>query len=198
MKLYVILAILPAVLAAPAASRDEPAPLLIPRGSKQLIADKYIVKFKDSISIAAVDETVNALSKKADHVYTNTFRGFAGQLSAKDVQTLRERPDVSCRPLPTHQAMALSLTRAWSRSTTLSKTPFSPSTPKRSSPAPRGAWAASPTASLGAPPMSTTAAPVKAPAPTSLTPVSRLITGYVWLPFPTLPKLDAACPAKGV
>ncbi|EQK97924.1 serine protease [Ophiocordyceps sinensis CO18] len=94
MKLYVILAILPAVLAAPAASRDEPAPLLIPRGSKQLIADKYIVKFKDSISIAAVDETVNALSKKADHVYTNTFRGFAGQLSAKDVQTLRERPDV--------------------------------------------------------------------------------------------------------
>ncbi|KAM4054879.1 subtilase family protein [Hirsutella rhossiliensis] len=94
MKLSLILAILPAVLAAPATKRDEPAPLLIPRGSKQLIADKYIVKFKDSMSIAAVDKTVKALSNKADHVYTNTFRGFAGQLSAKDVKALRERPDV--------------------------------------------------------------------------------------------------------
>lgn len=97
MKLSMILAIVPAVLAAPAAERDEAAPLLVPRGTKQLIPGKYIVKFKDNVSIASVDKTISALTKKADHVYSNTFRGFAGQLSAKDVKTLRDRHDVGFR-----------------------------------------------------------------------------------------------------
>ncbi|PHH85859.1 hypothetical protein CDD83_11077 [Cordyceps sp. RAO-2017] len=94
MKLSILLAILPAVLAAPATKRAEPAPLLTPKGAKQVIADKYIVKFKNELSASAVDETVKALSSKADHVYSHAFRGFAGHLSAEEVKTLRDRPEV--------------------------------------------------------------------------------------------------------
>ncbi|KAJ6446254.1 proteinase T-like protein [Purpureocillium lavendulum] len=94
MKLSVLLAVLPAVLAAPAMKREEPAPLLTPRGANQLINGKYIVKFKDTMSIASVDETVSALSQKADHVFNHAFRGFSGKLSAKDLKSLRDHPDV--------------------------------------------------------------------------------------------------------
>jgi len=75
--------------------RDEPAPLLTPRGASQLINGKYIVKFKDGMSIASVDKTVSALSSKADRVYNHIFRGFAGNLNANDLKTLRDHPDVS-------------------------------------------------------------------------------------------------------
>ncbi|KND94727.1 Cuticle-degrading protease [Tolypocladium ophioglossoides CBS 100239] len=97
MKLSAILSILPAVLAVPtpAARRAEPAPLLTPRGrADQLIANKYIVKFKDGMSASSVDDAVHALSNKADHVYDLAFRGFAGHLSAEELKTLRNRPDV--------------------------------------------------------------------------------------------------------
>ncbi|KJZ76395.1 Cuticle-degrading protease [Hirsutella minnesotensis 3608] len=94
MKLSIFLSILPAILASPVARRAEPAPVLVPRDISRLIPGKYIVKFKDGMSIAAVDETVQALSSKADHVYNHAFRGFAGALSDKDIQTLRSHPDV--------------------------------------------------------------------------------------------------------
>ncbi|UNI14533.1 Cuticle-degrading protease [Purpureocillium takamizusanense] len=94
MKLSLLLTILPAVLAAPAVKRDEPAPLLTPRGNNQLINGKYIVKFKDGMTTASVDEAVSALSQKADHVYSHAFRGFAGHLNAKDLRTLRNDPNV--------------------------------------------------------------------------------------------------------
>ncbi|PHH90133.1 hypothetical protein CDD83_4415 [Cordyceps sp. RAO-2017] len=93
MKLSVLIALLPFVLASPTAKRSEPAPLLTPPGSK-LIPDKYIVKFKDGFTTAAVDQTISALSGKADQVYTHAFRGFAGHLSAEDLKTLREHPQV--------------------------------------------------------------------------------------------------------
>ncbi|POR32641.1 Cuticle-degrading protease [Tolypocladium paradoxum] len=95
MKLSAILSILPAVVAVPAARRAEPAPLLTPRvDADQLIPNKYIIKFKDGMSISSVDETVNALSNKADHIYDLAFSGFAGQLSAEELEVLRNHPDV--------------------------------------------------------------------------------------------------------
>ncbi|PNY28425.1 Cuticle-degrading protease [Tolypocladium capitatum] len=97
MKPSAILSILPAVLAlpSPAVERAELAPLLTPHGNAdQLIANKYIVKFKDGMSTSSVDEAVNALSNKADHVYDLAFRGFAGHMSAEELKTLRNHPDV--------------------------------------------------------------------------------------------------------
>ncbi|ODA82972.1 hypothetical protein RJ55_01481 [Drechmeria coniospora] len=93
MKLSILIALLPAVLAAPA-KRAEPAPLLTPRGADSIIADKYIVKFKDGASIASVDQTVNALTQKAEHIFSNAFRGFSGHLSKDELKTLRHHPDV--------------------------------------------------------------------------------------------------------
>ncbi|KJZ76728.1 Cuticle-degrading protease [Hirsutella minnesotensis 3608] len=94
MKLSILLAILPAVLAAPSAERDELAPLKAPQNAKQLIEGKYIVKFKDGVSLQAVDSTLSSFTSKAEHVYTNILRGFAGKLTADEVKTLRARPDV--------------------------------------------------------------------------------------------------------
>ncbi|PHH60401.1 hypothetical protein CDD81_1679 [Ophiocordyceps australis] len=95
MKLSIIVALLPAVFAAPAAKRAEAAPVVTP-GNSKLIPNKYIVKFKDQMSIEALDETVKALSEKADHVYSSALRGFAGILSAKDLEELRHHSQASC------------------------------------------------------------------------------------------------------
>lgn len=98
MQLSVLLALLPAILAAPAVEkRAEPAPLLTPRGV-DVVADKYIVKFKDGIARIAVDESMNILESKADFVYETAFRGFAGHLTKAELQTLRNHPDVSVFP----------------------------------------------------------------------------------------------------
>ncbi|KAM4064988.1 subtilase family protein [Hirsutella rhossiliensis] len=94
MKLSIFLSIIPAILASPVVKRAEPAPVVAPRDASRLIPGKYIVKFKDGISIASVDRTIEALSANADHVYKHAFRGFASQLSDKDVQALRNNPDV--------------------------------------------------------------------------------------------------------
>ncbi|POR32110.1 Cuticle-degrading protease [Tolypocladium paradoxum] len=95
MKFSAILSILPAVLAMPSARRSEPAPLLIPPvGADQLIANKYIIKFKDDMSASSVDEVISALSSKAEHVYDLVFPGFASLLSAEELQTLRNHPNV--------------------------------------------------------------------------------------------------------
>ncbi|PFH59488.1 hypothetical protein XA68_12275 [Ophiocordyceps unilateralis] len=94
MKPSLILAILPVVAAAPATKRAEPAPLLRPRGTTHLIANRYIVKFKDEMSFAGADETIVSLTQKADHVYNHAFRGFAGRLSPNDLEELRNRSDV--------------------------------------------------------------------------------------------------------
>ncbi|POR34321.1 Cuticle-degrading protease [Tolypocladium paradoxum] len=75
-----ILAILPMVLAAPTAKRDEPAPLLVPRGNHALIADKYIVKFKEGSAVSILNDALGSLGGNADHVYDGVFKGFAGHL----------------------------------------------------------------------------------------------------------------------
>ncbi|KAG6296147.1 Cuticle-degrading protease [Claviceps purpurea] len=94
MQLSILLALLPAILAAPAVeTRGQPAPLLAPQGL-DIVADKYIVKFKDGISSLAVDETLSVLQAKADFVYKHAFNGFAGHLTKDELKTLRDRPDV--------------------------------------------------------------------------------------------------------
>ncbi|KAK5988202.1 Cuticle-degrading protease [Cladobotryum mycophilum] len=95
MRLSVLLSILPLVAAAPATEkRAVPAPLITPSNEHGLIADKYIVKFKDGSSLQAVDEAVSSLVSNADHVYQNVFRGFAGTLDATTLEALRNHPDV--------------------------------------------------------------------------------------------------------
>ncbi|KAG5964517.1 Cuticle-degrading protease [Claviceps arundinis] len=94
MQLSILLALLPVILAAPAVeTRDQPAPLLTPHGL-DVVADKYIVKFKDGIASLAVDETLSILQAKADFVYKHAFNGFAGHLTKDELKTLRGRPDV--------------------------------------------------------------------------------------------------------
>lgn len=93
MRPSVLLAILPAVLAAPSAKRTELAPLHLSPDSK--LTDKYIVKFKDGVSMAAVSEASSAMSKEATrHVYEHSFRGFAGHLDEKAFGVLRNHPEV--------------------------------------------------------------------------------------------------------
>ncbi|RCI10899.1 putative subtilisin-like protease [Ophiocordyceps polyrhachis-furcata BCC 54312] len=95
MKLSLLLPFLPAaVLAGPAVRRSEPAPVLEARSPSKLIPDRYIVKFKDGMRASVVDETVEALSRKADRVYSHAFRGFAAELGAEDLRLLRANPDV--------------------------------------------------------------------------------------------------------
>ncbi|PNY25242.1 Serine protease prots [Tolypocladium capitatum] len=99
MRLSILLSILPMVLAAPAAKRAEPAPLLVPRGNANLIADKYIVKFKDSSALSVLDHTLGRIRDNADHVYNAVFKGFAGHLDEAMLNVLRGHPDASLRSI---------------------------------------------------------------------------------------------------
>lgn len=78
--------------AAPSAKRAEPAPLLSPRG--ELIANKYIVKYKETFSISSADNVLKAHNAEAERTYSNIFKGFAGRLNATAVEQLRHHPDV--------------------------------------------------------------------------------------------------------
>lgn len=97
MRLSVLLAILPVVLGAPTTTkRATPAPVLIPRGDdSNLIADKYIVKFREGSSLASVEDAVTILSEGADHIFHHAFQGFSGTLDKETLEALREHPDVS-------------------------------------------------------------------------------------------------------
>lgn len=99
MRLSVLLAILPAVLAAPAAKRDAPAPLIVGRDADALIANKYIVKFKDASALSSLEDSLSILSETPDHVFNSAFRGFSGTLDEETLNALRDHPDVSAAPL---------------------------------------------------------------------------------------------------
>jgi hypothetical protein len=94
MRLSILLALLPAVLAAPA-RRSEPAPLLRSRDASQLIADKYIVKFKDGNALSSLDATVSSVASSAEHIYSGAFNGLSTTLDAETLELLRNHPDVS-------------------------------------------------------------------------------------------------------
>ncbi|KAH8172242.1 subtilase family protein [Sarocladium implicatum] len=92
-----LLALLPMAMAAPQAQapakRDSPAPLIVPRGV-ELIEGKYIVKMKSDSVTAAVSSAISKIASVADYTYSRKFNGFAGSLSDKEVQSLRDDPNV--------------------------------------------------------------------------------------------------------
>lgn len=85
MKLSIILAFLPAILAAPTSTPDDPDALV----------NKYVVKFKEGIVSIDDDDVIRSIKTKADFLYENVFTGFAGHLTAEEHAALLARPDVS-------------------------------------------------------------------------------------------------------
>lgn len=96
MRLSVLLAILPFALGAPAAERSDLAPIIRAKG--KVVADKYIVKLKEGSHLAALDDTISKIAGGAHARYEHLFKGFAGTIDAKTLETLRAHPDVSHCP----------------------------------------------------------------------------------------------------
>lgn len=95
MRLTVLLALLPMVLGAPATKRSEPAPLLTPRADADaLIADNYIVKFKESSELSILNNALSSLDVAPDHVFKAIFQGFSAKLDEETLNALRDHPDV--------------------------------------------------------------------------------------------------------
>ncbi|KAM3514356.1 hypothetical protein MY11210_002031 [Beauveria gryllotalpidicola] len=96
MRLSFLLSLLPLVAASPAGKRAEPAPVLSARGeTKDIIADKYIVKFKEGSPLALLEEAFDLLDEKPATVYSEgVFTGFAGKMSGLALEALRHHPDV--------------------------------------------------------------------------------------------------------
>ncbi|OAQ60783.1 alkaline serine protease P32 [Pochonia chlamydosporia 170] len=95
MKLSILVIFLPAILAARTTSDKhvEPITLWTPNNA-DIIDNKYIVKFKDGIAHINIDEAVSVIKAKADFVYENVFKGFAGHLSTAEHAVLLAHPDV--------------------------------------------------------------------------------------------------------
>ncbi|VUC37993.1 unnamed protein product [Clonostachys rosea] len=91
MRVSALLSILPLVAAAPAAKREEIAPLHVPR-DVEVIPGKYIVKLKDGT--VSISSTISSIEAKPDFEYEGGFSGFAGALTEAEVQALRESPEV--------------------------------------------------------------------------------------------------------
>ncbi|KAM3441904.1 hypothetical protein MY4824_001318 [Beauveria thailandica] len=96
MRLSFLVSLLPLVAASPAGERAEPALVLPARGeNKDMIADKYIVKFKDGSSLALLEEAFGLLDEKPATVYSEgVFIGFAGKMSGLALEAIRHHPDV--------------------------------------------------------------------------------------------------------
>lgn len=96
MHLNVLVALLPMAMATPQAKRSEPAPLTVPKAeASSLLADQYIVKFKDETALAAVEDAVSSiLSGTPDHVFSTLFQGFSATLDEATLKALRDHPDV--------------------------------------------------------------------------------------------------------
>ncbi|KAH8716705.1 Proteinase R [Beauveria bassiana] len=97
MRLSRLLSLVPLADAVPRAKRSEPAPLLIPRSvsTGDLVANQYIVKFKESSTLAAVEETIKSLSlpNGAGEVFREVFTGFAGHFDAATLDLIRSHPE---------------------------------------------------------------------------------------------------------
>ena len=91
MHVHSTLFVAASALAAPALGiRDEPAPLLAPRdASAKLLADKYIVKMKDSAEVS-----VSSNKYKAAHTFNHGIKGFSAELSQTQLEEVRNDPDV--------------------------------------------------------------------------------------------------------
>lgn len=92
MKSAVLAALLPLALARPSSVL---APVIAPRNA-QVIDGKYIVKMKDGVSIASVDDALTLAESTAEHVYKSSgFKGFATALNSTELEALQAHPDVS-------------------------------------------------------------------------------------------------------
>lgn len=100
-----LLALLPlaSAMATPSTKRSEPAPILRTRAADTgLIADNYVVKFKEGSKMANaksllsyVEGVFGILSGTPSQVYDGAFKGFAGHLTPERLEALRHHPDVS-------------------------------------------------------------------------------------------------------
>lgn len=97
MRLSFLLSLLPFVAATPTGKRAEPAPILEARGdAKDLVADKYIVKFREGSPLALLEQAFKMLDQKPATVYSGgVFTGFAGTMSGLVLEAIRHHPDVS-------------------------------------------------------------------------------------------------------
>ncbi|KAJ6442358.1 proteinase T-like protein [Purpureocillium lavendulum] len=95
MRPSVLLSLLPFAAASPTQRRAEPAPLRIPTTeASNLIADKYIVKFRKDSPLAVLHDVVKGLKSDPHQVFENAFAGFAGKLDKAALEALRFHPDV--------------------------------------------------------------------------------------------------------
>ncbi|UNI22218.1 hypothetical protein JDV02_008127 [Purpureocillium takamizusanense] len=93
MRFSILLVMLPLALGASGQEgRSEPAPLIV--HGNNLVAGKFIVKFKEGGSLSASDDSLNLLSAGADHVFHTVFRGFAGKIDEATIENLRGHPDI--------------------------------------------------------------------------------------------------------
>lgn len=98
MHLSTLLAFVPLALAAPATVNSR-APILRPRNG-QIIPGKYIVKLKDGVAEGTLDTVLGKLgSAKADHVYKDSFKGFASAIDNEALQAIQDIPEVRIKPV---------------------------------------------------------------------------------------------------
>ncbi|KAI1367071.1 peptidase S8/S53 domain-containing protein [Xylaria arbuscula] len=95
MRFSTLLALVGAALAAPS-KRASPAPLHVPRSTgDNLVEGKYIVKMYDSAVENSVHTLHASMAAEPDHIYTAPgFKGFASALTAEEIETLQNHPDV--------------------------------------------------------------------------------------------------------
>ncbi|KAI0516758.1 proteinase T-like protein [Xylaria bambusicola] len=95
MRFSLLLALFPLALAAPS-KRATPAPLHVPRSTgSNLIEGKYIVKMYDNAVADSLRTLHSSMAAEPDHIYTAPgFKGFASALTAEEVETLQNHPDV--------------------------------------------------------------------------------------------------------
>ncbi|KAK3903312.1 peptidase S8/S53 domain-containing protein [Staphylotrichum tortipilum] len=89
-----LLALLPAVLAAPTAEPlDKRAPIIAARAGT-VVPGKYIVKLREGVTDETLTKAVSKIAK-ADHVYKGgKFKGFAGKIADSVLDELRSLPEV--------------------------------------------------------------------------------------------------------
>lgn len=97
---FLLLALLPTALAAPASSKpgSRLAPLRTAPDKNDVVPNSYIVKFKDSGgAISALDDvlsTVNFKKGRRNRVLKNVFSGFTSTLDEAALKAIRENPAV--------------------------------------------------------------------------------------------------------
>lgn len=92
MKASILLGLVSLASASPLAKRAEPAPLHA-RGTN-LIADDYIVKFKEGSALSLLEDALKHLPHQPNHKFESVFKGFSSKLDAASLAFFRNHPDV--------------------------------------------------------------------------------------------------------